>query len=144
MLSFCSGGVGNSLSSQRTADQAWGVWGLADLSLSISVGKYSNRASKSPSASCYFLMRLLADLICLGFAPWESSPGLFNSSLTLVQSFSEFSSYFLSHLLIICGFAQRMQKNTPCFCLNLESLLPLSHFFPVECELQKCVISLAW
>lgn len=37
-----------------------------------------------------------------------------------------------------------MRKIAPCFCLNLENILPLPIFFPVESELQKCVISLAW
>lgn len=48
---------------------------LAEPSLGVSVNEHSNRAPKSPPASCYFLVWLLADLISPGFASWESSPG---------------------------------------------------------------------
>lgn len=48
---------------------------LADPSLTIAVNRPSNRALKSPPASCYFLISLLADLISSGFASQESSPG---------------------------------------------------------------------
>lgn len=44
----------------------------------------------------------------------------------------------------MCGFVQGMQKIIPCFYLNLEISCHFPIFFPVESELQKCVISLAW
>lgn len=67
---------------------------LADSSLRTSLIKCSNRTLKSPPASCYFFDQTPDCLDIFGLCILGVFPRIFNSSLTSVQGFEEFSSYF--------------------------------------------------
>lgn len=70
---------------------------LADPSLSVSVNKCSNRATKTEISSykLLFFDQTPGWLDIFGLCILGVFPRVFNSSLTSVQGFAEFSSYFL-------------------------------------------------
>lgn len=91
------------------------VRALADPSLTIAVNRHSNRALKSPPASCCFLISLLADSISLGFSSQESSPGFLVPLWFWFRAFqSSVAVSSVSFFIYMCFFPGNA-KVTPCF-----------------------------